>query len=228
MRKGLTIFSLILIILIVFSQLLLPTIAAKTLQSRLTMASKARAMQVQVSAMPAVLLLFGQIDQLDIAAEQAMLGQVRVDSLKLTGRNVSLPVDVMVSGQLAVRAADELNLSADVTADDLLELLQRKVDKLQNAEVTIAPELITVSGQAKILGRMADIRMEGQVLEEDGNIYFRMTKLDIKNAILGKALLGNFFGDIMLVDLKKLSLPVELDDVLQQDGQVVLTASRHK
>ena len=228
MRKGLTIFSLILIILIVFSQLLLPTIAAKTLQSRLTMASKARAMQVQVSAMPAVLLLFGQIDQLDIAAEQAMLGQVRVDSLKLTGRNVSLPVDVMVSGQLAVRAADELNLSAVVTADDLLELLQRKVDKLQNAEVTIAPELIMVSGQAKILGRMADIRMEGQVLEEDGNIYFRMTKLDIKNAILGKALLGNFFGDIMLVDLKKLSLPVELDDVLQQDGQVVLTASRHK
>ena len=228
MRKGLTIFSLILIILIVFSQLLLPTIAAKTLQSRLTMASKARAMQVQVSAMPAVLLLFGQIDQLDIAAEQAMLGQVRVDSLKLTGRNVSLPVDVMASGQLAVRAADELNLSAVVTADDLLELLQRKVDKLQNAEVTIAPELITVSGQAKILGRMADIRMEGQVLEEDGNIYFRMTKLDIKNAILGKALLGNFFGDIMLVDLKKLSLPVELDDVLQQDGQVVLTASRHK
>lgn len=228
MRKGLTIFSLILIILIVFSQLLLPTIAAKTLQSRLTMVSKARAMQVQVSAMPAVLLLFGQIDQLDIAAEQAMLGQVRVDSLRLTGRNVSLPVDVMVSGQLAVRAADELNLSAVVTADDLLELLQRKVDKLQNAEVTIAPELITVSGQAKILGRMADIRMEGQVLEEDGNIYFRMTKLDIKNAILGKALLGNFFGDIMLVDLKKLSLPVELDDVLQQDGQVVLTASRHK
>ena len=228
MRKSLTIFSLILIILIVFSQLLLPTIAAKTLQSRLTMASKARAMQVQVSAMPAVLLLFGQIDQLDIAAEQAMLGQVRVDSLRLTGRNVSLPVDVMVSGQLAVQAADELNLSAVVTADDLLELLQRKVDKLQNAEVTIAPELITVSGQAKILGRMADIRMEGQVLEEDGNIYFRMTKLDIKNAILGKALLGNFFGDIMLVDLKKLSLPVELDDVLQQDGQVVLTASRHK
>ena len=228
MRRDLTIFSLILIILIVFSQVVLPPIAVRTMESRLASASQAKSVQVHLQTTPAILLLLGQLDQMDITAEQAMLGQVRVDSLHLTGQNVNFPPDVLVHGQWAVKSADQMNLSAVVTADDLLDLLQRKVDKLQDADVTITPQLITVDGKVKIAGRMADIHMEGRVLEEDGNIYFRMTKLDLKNSLLGKAVLGNFFGDILLVNLTKLALPVELDDVVQQDGQVLITASRHK
>ena len=52
-----------------------------------------------------------------------------------------------------------------------------------------------------------------------------MTRLDIKNAVLGKAVISNFFGDILLFDLYKMPIRCEVDDVEMQEGQVMITAS---
>ena len=65
------------------------------------------------------------------------------------------------------------------------------------------------------------------LFDDNGSVYFRMTKLDIKNALFGKAVIGNFFGDILLINLHALPFSAELDRVVQKDGEVVLMASRH-
>ena len=107
MRRDLTIFSLILIILIVFSQVALPPIAVRTMESRLASVSQAKSVQVHLQTTPAILILLGQLDQLDITAEQAMLGQVRVDSLRLSGRssrratNVPRPCVISMTARLS-------------------------------------------------------------------------------------------------------------------------------
>ena len=87
--------------------------------------------------------------------------------------------------------------------------------------VKIAPDKITATAQAKIAGRMADIDLEGTIVEDGGGLYFRMTKLNIRNAIVGKAVLGDFFGDILLTKFSALPFNVEVDRVILQDGQVV-------
>ena len=228
LRKGLTIFSFFIIIIIVFSQLLLPTLAEKTAQTHLMTRTKAESASVSLHTTPFVLLLLGQVDTVNMKAENAMLGQVRVQELELRGENMRVDLSALDSTDgSAVKRADKLELRGVVSADALRELLQKKVERLQNVEVTIEPETIRVTAQAKIAGRMADINLEGRVLGENGGIYFRMTKLDIKNAILGKAVIGNFFGDILLVNLNQLPFRTELDDVVQKDGQVEITASRH-
>jgi hypothetical protein len=229
LRKGLTIFSLILIILIVFSQAILPPLAEKTLQTRVTNAMQAKSVDVSVATSPAILLLLGQADRVNIKAQEAYLGQVRVKELSLDGKNIGFDLGSLdAQDGSAVRRADKLELRAVITEDSLAELIKKKIDKIENVEVKITPEAILVSGQAKIMGRMADIHVEGQVLEENSSIYFRMSKLSIKNAILGKAVIGNFFGDILLTNLHAMPFKAELDDVVQKDGEVIITASRHQ
>lgn len=228
MRKTLTIFCLLFIMLLGLSQMFLPSVAEKTLESRLGEALKTERVTAKVSGGPAILLLFGHFAHVDLTAENALLGDVRVTKATLTGKAVDLSIDGLTRGKFAVKNAADLRVDALVTAEDLADLLRRKVDRLQTVTVVITPELILMDGQAKIFGQTADIHIEGKVLEDDGSILFHMTRLDIKNALLGRAITGNFFGDIEMMDLRRLDLPVTLDTVEQKSGAVLFSASRHE
>ncbi len=192
------------------------------------MATNAEKVDVNMSTSPAILLLLGQIDHIDMTAENAMIGQVRVKELVLKGENVRIDIQSFAQdGGAAVRTADKLELTGTIGVENLADLLTRKVDKLKDAEVTITPDGVKVTGNVMIAGRKADVSLEGIILGENGSIYFHMTKLNIRNAIFGKAVISNFFGDILLTDLKVLPFKVELDDVVQKNDEIVITASHH-
>ncbi len=211
-----------------FSQFFLLPIVEKTAETRCKDATQASSVKASFQTMPAVLLLLGQLDTVDMKAENAMLGQVRVQELTLKGKNVGVdPFQLDAKDGSAVRRSDSLELTGVITADNLADLLKRKVDKVEDITVTITPQSVTADGKVKIAGRQADIHLEGVVFDDDGSVYFRMTKLDIRNALFGKAVIGNFFGDILLINLHTLPFSAELDRVVQKDGEVVLMASRH-
>lgn len=228
MRKTLTFFVGILLVLLVALQIALPILAEKTLESKIGQALRATEVSADVSALPAPLLLLGHMDRVDISARDALLGEVRAAKLHLTGRDVDIPLDAVSKGQFVIKEAKELKIDGTLTAANLADLLRRQVDRLEDVTVTIEPSLAVAEGKAKIAGQTADIHVEGLVLEDDNRVYFRMTKLVLKNSLLGRAVIGNFFGDVEILDFRRLNLPVELDTVEMQDGQVVLTASQHK
>lgn len=209
-----------------FVELFLPTFASKTVESRLDTVLKTENTEASVHSTPAFLMFFGRFDTMDVSAKQAMLGDIRFSSLVLKGRGVNMPLSGLEDGKIEVNSADELVLTGIVTEADLADTLMRKVDKVEDVTVSMSPQRISADGKAKIMGFKADVHLEGVLLEDDNCLYFRMTRLDLKNALLGRALTGNLFGDIMLVDFRKMKLPVELDSVEQQKGQVTLTAKR--
>ncbi|WP_462331447.1 hypothetical protein [Schwartzia sp. (in: firmicutes)] len=226
MRKALTIVSLLFIMFIVFVEVFMPPIASKTVESRLETALRTDKVDASVRTTPAILMLFGRFDTMDVSAEHAMLGDVKFSSLSLKGRGVDMPVTGLEDGKIEVKSADELVITGVVTEADLADTLMRKVDKVREVKVTMTPQRISADGKAKLMGFTADVHLEGVLLEDSGCLYFRMTRLDLKNALLGRALTGDLFGDIMLADFRTMKLPVELDSVEQQTGQVTLTAKR--
>ena len=228
LRRFLLIFVLLAAAAGIFCEIVLPPLAQSTLANRVQTLTKADKVDVSIKTSPACFLLLGQADQVKITAENALLGQVRVQTLELTAADAGFDVTQLDNPQgPSIRRADSLQLRAVIQSESLAELIRKKVDRLENVEVEISPQSISVTAQSKIFGRMADIRIEGTVLEEDGSIYFRMSSLSIKNAVVGKAAVGNFFGDIVLTNLRTLPFEAQLDDVVQKDGEVVITASRH-
>ncbi len=227
MRKGLTILGALFIIIIVFSETLLPWLARETLQTRMNERLSATDAQVSVDSQPGILLILGQIQQLHGVVHQAKVGQVYFRELSLSGENVRLNVgDLLHAGKVALKSADKLVLKGVVDEENLQEALTRKLDKVENVQVNITPERVLVTANTKLFGRIVDIELEGNIIEDSGSLYFQMTHLAFKNSRIGTAKLGEMFGNIQLAPPGRLPMGMQIDDVQQTNGAVVITAKR--
>ena len=227
MGKRISILIGIVVLAAAFCQLLLPGIIGGNLANRIKEAARAENVTANVRAMPGFMLLAGQMDNLDVVVDNAWLGDIQVSRLTLHGKNLQVDSSALDSRDgSAIQSADNLELTGVITQQALQDMLVKKMEKVDNLHVQMDTDNISATGQVKLLGRMADITLEGKVLPENGGLYFHMTRLDIRNAVLGQAVLGNFFGDILIFDLYNSPIRAEIDDVQQQAGQVTIKAVR--
>lgn len=227
MGKRISILIGIVVLAAAFCQLLLPGIIGGNLVNRIKEAARAENVTANVRAMPGFMLLAGQMDNLDVVVDNAWLGDIQVSRLTLHGENLQVDYSALDSRDgSAIQSADNLELTGVITQQALQDMLVKKMEKVDNLHVQMDADKISATGQVKLLGRMADITLEGKVLPENGGLYFHMTRLDIRNAVLGQAVLGNFFGDILIFDLYNSPIRAEIDDVQQQAGQVTIKAVR--
>ena len=227
MGKRISILIGIVVLAAAFCQLLLPGIMGGNLANRIKEAARAENVTANVRAMPGFMLLAGQMDNLDVVVDNAWLGDIQVSRLTLHGENLQVDYSALDSRDgSAIQSADNLELTGVITQQALQDMLVKKMAKVDNLHVQMDADKISATGQVKLLGRMADITLEGKVLPENGGLYFHMTRLDIRNAVLGQAVLGNFFGDILIFDLYNSPIRAEIDDVQQQAGQVTIKAVR--
>lgn len=226
LRKVLTISLIICIILVVLCQFVLPGIATSTVNTKLQSALQTDKVQTEMSTFPGCLLMFGQMDKIHVEAENGRIGNVRCSKLVLDGKNVRANISAFdVKDGSAVESADELTLTGTITEANLQEYMADRLDGVENLTVKMTNKETTASGQIKLLGRAADVSITGNFYEERGLLYFHMTGIDIRNALLGHAVIGNLFGDMLLVDLQEMAFPAEFNRVEQHDGYVVLVAS---
>lgn len=227
MGKRISILIGIVVLAAAFCQLLLPGIIGGNLANRIKEAARAENVTANVRAMPGFMLLAGQMDNLDVVVDNAWLGDIQVSRLTLHGENLQVDYSALDSRDgSAIQSADNLELTGVITQQALQDMLVKKMERVDNLHVQMDADKISATGQVKLLGRMADITLEGKVLPENGGLYFHMTRLDIRNAVLGQAVLGNFFGDILIFDLYNSPIRAEIDDVQQQAGQVTIKAVR--
>ncbi len=228
MFKGLTILGIFIILLIGFSEMFLPALLA----NRLTAAMQTRLQTEQVVASveqsPAFTMLLGRFDTIDVKAENAVLNKVQFDELDLHVNKAQLDLQQILFAQsFSVQTAQEISLKGVLSEEQLAAALSQKESKLQDVKVQVTPDQIHIQGGIPLLGKSISVTVEGRLLVDQNRILFRMEKVDIKNALLGK-MGANLFNDLVLVDLNKLPFDVMLTKIEQEDGKVVITADNHK
>ena len=227
MRKALTIAGSFFIILVVITEFVLPGLVRGTLQTKAASRLATSDVTIAVDSAPAALLALGEADTLHVVAHQAKVGDVTVQELTLDGKVVRFDVPALVRGEgVTVNGARELRLQGIVSEDDLRAVIAQKVDRLEDVAVRITPDGVLTTASVKLFGRKADVEMEGEVVEDGGALYFRMRRLNIKNALLGTAKLGDMFGSFQLAAADKLPFGLKLQRAIQKDGIVLLTAER--
>lgn len=223
--KVLALVLVVLAVLLTFAEVVVPTLAERTLTHRVTDKLGTQDVTVQLSSTPCFLLCLGQIDHIHAVAHQGRLGDVLVSELALDGQDVRFDIsEALQNESLKVKSVSSMKLTGVVTEDNLKELLARKADKLENAEVTMAPDGVTVQANVKVFGRMADATLTGTIVDDNGQLMFHMTSLSITNAPFGKANLGSLFGDVPLVKREKMPLGLRVTDVKMEAGKCVITA----
>lgn len=231
MRKGLTILGLLFIILVVFGEVCMPQLLQNVLTTKAEKALATSDFELKMHSAPNFLMALGQVDNLQAVAHQGKVGQVFIRELTLTGRNVRFSVpDLLNSGQVNLSAADDLTLQGLVDEENLREVLSRRIERAENLQVKIEPELITVTAEAKLFGQRAEVELSGRVIEDLGTLYFQMAHLSLKNSRLGTAKLdgifGDMFGDVLLFGKDQLPLGLKLCEVEQGNGVIRLKATR--
>lgn len=229
MRKALTILGLFFIILVVIAEFVLPGIVRGTLRTKAEGRLATSDVTVTVDSAPAALLALGEAQALHIAAHQAKVGDVTVQELTLDGKGVRLDVPALVHGEgIRVRRADALQIRGIISEDNLREAIAAKIDRLEDVAVKISPDGVLATARVKLFGRKADVELEGDVVEDGGALYFRMSRLNVRNALIGTAKLSDMFGSFELAPANKLPFGLKLQSVTQKDGRIVLVAERRK
>ncbi|WP_337611343.1 LmeA family phospholipid-binding protein [Mitsuokella jalaludinii] len=224
LRKALTITGLFFIILIVLGELLLPTVVESALESRLSQKFSTPHVDVELSASPRLMLLFGRTDSLSVTVKDGQVGQLRVHEMALSGRKAVLDMSSFTAGRLALEQAEALNLTAMFDENGLREALARKINKADNVEVHITDDNVLVTADTNLLGHKAQLSLVGHIVADDGTLYFDTDQFDIQNSPFGTARLGDSLGRIALVKPEQLPLKMRVVSVDQQEGSVIVRA----
>jgi len=237
MKKFLTLMAFLLVILILLLEIVLPRTVENILQEQITKSTAAQAVDIDLSSAPNAKIALGEIDKVHVAANSGRLGEIDFQNLSLDGEKIKIDIREILfpSSELTdkeradkiLKSVDKLELHGIIGEEDLKAFIARKVDKLENAEIKITPEEVTAQGQIKILGRTADVDVAGIFIVDNGDIYFRATHLNVKNALLRHVNLDRFLGELKIVDSSNLPMNLKFDNVELRDGEILLTAIKN-
>lgn len=229
MRKLLIGLILVVIIALAGATYILPTYISNQISGRIERSLQIDSVSANIETSPSFMMLFGQVDNIDIEATNIKLDKVNLNELSLKGENIEISVqDLLLARRLVINSADNLTITGLIDENNLAQLLAKEVDKISDIAVKITPDNVEATGKISFLGQEATINVKGIIVVEGKNLLFRITDANTENRLFGKIGIS-FTKDIFLVSTDKLPLEgAKFTRVEQQNGQVLIEAGINK
>lgn len=236
MKKILAAILILLILLAVTAEVILPRTVASFLQDQIIKSTHAQEVSLNLQSFPNAKILIGYVDKVYATANNADIGDLNFQALTLNGEKLNIDVSEIISPtqnlndrqrtEKILKSAQSVELSGLVTEEGLKNFLEKKVDEMNSANIKITPQEITVTGQFKVLGRMADVDVAGNFMIIGEDIYFRATKLDVRNTLVRNVQLDRYLGDVKVLESSQLPIGLKFSSVQMTDGEILITATR--
>ena len=229
MRKLLIGLILVVVIALAGATYILPTYISNQISGRIERSLQTDSVNANIETSPSFMMLFGQVDNIDIEATNIKLDKVNLNELSLKGENIEISVqDLLLARRLVINSADNLTKTGLIDENNLAQLLAKEVDKISDIAVKITPDNVEATGKISFLGQEATINVKGIIVVEGKNLLFRITDANTENRLFGKIGIS-FTKDIFLVSTDKLPLEgAKFTRVEQQNGQVLIEAGINK
>lgn len=229
MRKLLIGLILVVVIALTGATYILPTYISNQISGRIERSLQTDSVSANIETSPSFMMLFGQVDNIDIEATNIKLDKVNLNKLSLKGENIEISVqDLLLARRLVINSADNLTITGLIDENNLAQLLAKEVDKISDIAVKITPDNVEATGKISFLGQEATINVKGIIVVEGKNLLFRITDANTENRLFGKIGIS-FTKDIFLVSTDKLPLEgAKFTRVEQQNGQVLIEAGINK
>lgn len=229
MRKLLIGLILVVVVALAGATYILPTYISNQISGRIERSLQTDSVNANIETSPSFMMLFGQVDNIDIEATNIKLDKVNLNELSLKGENIEISVqDLLLARRLVINSADNLTITGLIDENNLAQLLAKEVDKISDIAVKITPDNVEATGKISFLGQEATINVKGIIVVEGKNLLFRITDANTENRLFGKIGIS-FTQDIFLVSTDKLPLEgAKFTRVEQQNGQVLIEAGINK
>jgi len=229
LRKLLIGLILVVVIALAGATYILPTYISNQISGRIERSLQTDSVNANIETSPSFMMLFGQVDNIDIEATNIKLDKVNLNELSLKGENIEISVqDLLLARRLVINSADNLIITGLIDENNLAQLLAKEVYKISDIAVKITPDNVEATGKISFLGQEATINVKGIIVVEGKNLLFRITDANTENRLFGKIGIS-FTKDIFLVSTDKLPLEgAKFTRVEQQNGQVLIEAGINK
>ena len=240
MRRFLIVIGVLIIILGGLTEIVLPQILNTMLKEKIAQLTYSQQVDLSVDSSPRFMIATGRVDTIHGQVKNGRIGELNTSNITLDAQNVKVNMPALLFADKTdangkrktvedyLSSIGNVKMTGIITENNLRDFLQAKVSQLSNLELKITPDEINATSNVTIMGRSADIELSGTIIADEGDLYFRMIKLNVKNAILRHVQLDRFFGDIKIVSSDKLPIGLKFDSVELKEGQVFVTAVRGK
>ncbi len=230
MRRFLIVIGILFLILFGLTEIILPQTLNTMLTQKIAQLTYSQQVDLSVDSSPRFMIAAGTVDKIHGQVKNGRIGDLNTSDLTLDAQNVKVNMPALLFADKVdetgkhktvedyIKSIGGVKMTGIVTQDNLKEFLQAKVSQLDNLEYA--------TSNVTIMGRSADMELSGIIIADEGDLYFRMTRLNVKNAILRHVQLDRFFGDLKIVSADKLPLGLKFDTVELQEGKALLTAVR--
>ena len=240
MRRFLIVIGVLIIILGGLTEIVLPQILNTMLKEKIAQLTYSQQVDLSVDSSPRFMIATGRVDTIHGQVKNGRIGELNTSNITLDAQNVKVNMPALLFADKTdangkrktvedyLSSIGNVKMTGIITENNLRDFLQAKVSQLSNLELKITPDEINATSNVTIMGRSADIELSGTIIADEGDLYFRMIKLNVKNAILRHVQLDRFFGDIKIVSSDKLPIGLKFDSVELKEGQAFVTAVRGK
>ncbi|MBR1728393.1 MAG: LmeA family phospholipid-binding protein [Selenomonadaceae bacterium] len=240
MRKFLIVIGVLFIILAVLTEIVLPQILSGMLKEKISQLTYSQEVDLSIDSSPRFLITTGQVDEIHGEVVNGRIGELETTDLRLNGEQIKVDMPMLLFGDKKdengrtrrvedyLKSVGKVEMIGVISEENLKKFLEQKVaGKLENLQLKITPEEINATANVMIMNRNADLELSGLIIADEGDLYFRMTKLNARAPLLRHVQLDRFFGDIKIASADKLPLNLKFENVELQEGQAILTAIRN-
>ena len=237
MNKILAALLILVIVLIAAFEIILPRTVSSILKEQVIKSTHAQEVEISLESSPNAKIALGQVDKIHASASAGEIGDVEFNALTLDGEKIRVDVQELLfpsqnltakqRTEKILKSAEHVELNGIVTQDGLKNFIEKKVDQLDDAEIKITPQEVTAKGQIKFMGKTADVDIAGSFFLDDDDIYFRATRLNVKNTLVRHVQIDRYLGDIKILQSETLPLNLKFSSVQMRDGDILITAVRN-
>ncbi|MDF2565416.1 MAG: hypothetical protein K0Q53_1811 [Massilibacillus sp.] len=229
MARRLMIIGGILILLLAFSQILLPLAVSDVIGAAMTKLTSADKVEARADKSPAIMMLAGNFDTISVKATGAKTDKVVFDEFDINLSNINVDMGSLIQNRtLTMKSVEDITVKAVISEAELARTINQTVKGAKNAEVSITPEKVTATSVLSMGGLVnAKVILEGKFISTDHTIIFHTEHFQVNNSIMGK-FGGALLTDITLIDLKKLPFDVTVKNITLEQGRAVVYAESHR
>lgn len=223
MSRGLK-YSIILFVAAgILLEVLLPALVSQLVAQGMANASQSEHVTASLTKRPAIFMLGGSFDQVELAADNLNTGRIRFSSMQVKLQQVQLNMGKLISQrQIEFQKLGDIQVQGVVTQEELARYLNQSVKGVKNAQVSITPDKVKATSAFALGGLLnVSIGLEGRVVGEGQQIKFVTERFFINNLQTG-SIAGTTLTEIPLADVSKLPFPVAVRNIRLEEGRIVV------
>ncbi len=217
--------ALVAVGVLIASQIVLPPLVANRIEEAFHEGyPDAEFIQVKVEAFPALKIITGRFDRLDLDARLFSQGGLKVDAFLVDAKKLKISPAALSKGVVQIDEVGDLQATVLIGEDSLNEYLWAKVDPARFMRIELTRDRARLVGEMNLFQRVLDLSLDGRfkVLGRT-RVGFVVEQLAVEKLQIPKVLLDTVQSKWDLaMDFSELPVPVALQEVrLEEDSLYV-------